>query len=278
MVKSPIKVIVRTRPTPNIASNNITINDQTNQINFTIPKQEAQGYVNHQQENWNFKFDKVLHNKNQETIFEASAKEILKSALQGYSGTVFCYGQTSAGKTYTMNGDPLKLELKGLIPRTIHALFKEIQNRCDQTITCKVSYVEIYNETISDLLNPSLNSSITIKEDSQKGIFLKGVTHKVCNTEKETLKSLIEGDSNRTISPTLLNTKSSRSHTIFTIHLEIRSKLELNERIIHSKINLVDLAGSERTKKNKSEGKTLVEANYINKSLFFLEQVFTLIQ
>jgi len=121
MVKSPIKVIVRSRQTSNFASNNVQIDEQSKKIHVNFSKNETQTYLNHQQESWNFKFNKVLDSKSQETVFEASAKEILVSALEGYSGTVLCYGHTGAGKTYTMTGDPLKLELKGIIPRTIHS-------------------------------------------------------------------------------------------------------------------------------------------------------------
>lgn len=273
MVKSPIKVLVRARPTVNFATKNIVINEQTGHVNLSVPKNETQGYVNHQQESWKFKFDKVMQNKPQETVFESSAKEILKGALEGYSGTVLCYGQTGAGKTFTMNGDPLKAEQKGIIPRTISALFKEIQNRPEQNIVMKMSYLEIYNENISDLLDPNPNANIIINEDPKKGISLKGVSYKVCANEKEALNYLVQGNTHRTVSDNSLNSNSSRSHAIFTIYLEIRSKAEYEEKVIYSKINLVDLAGSERTKKTKSEGKTLTEANFINKSLFFLEQV-----
>ncbi len=273
MVKSPIKVIVRTRPTPNIAVQNIQILESKSQIEINIPKSEAQGHINHQQENWKFKFDKVLYNKPQDTTFESLEKEILKSSLKGYSGTVLCYGQTSAGKTHTMIGDQSDPALRGIIPRTIEALFKEIQKKEDKTVTFKVSYVEIYNETLVDLFDPASSENITINEHSKKGIFLKGLTHKVCKNQQEALKYLSQGEVNRTVASTAMNSRSSRSHAIFTIYLEMRSKVEESEKIVYSKINLVDLAGSERTKKTKSEGKTLVEANHINKSLFFLEQV-----
>jgi len=272
-VKSPIKVIVRTRPTPNIAVQNIHILESKSQIEINVPKNEAQGIINHQQESWKFKFDKVLYNKSQAETYEGLEKELLKSSLKGYSGTVLCYGQTSAGKTHTMIGDQSDVNLRGIIPRVIESLFSEIQTKNDKTITFKVSYAEIYNETIVDLFNPTSSENITINEHSKKGIFLKGLTHKVCNTQQEALQHLMQGEINRTVASTAMNSKSSRSHAIFTIYLEIKPKVELGEKIVYSKINLVDLAGSERTKKTKSEGKTLVEANHINKSLFFLEQM-----
>lgn len=95
----------------------------------------------------------------------------------------------------------------------------------------------------------------------------------LCNNEEEALNLLFEGETNRTIAEHRLNKSSTRSHCIYTIHLESRSRVESTEKVVFSKLNLVDLAGSERTKKTGSEGLTLMEANYINKSLSYLEQV-----
>ena len=114
---------------------------------------------------------------------------------------------------------------------------------------------------------------MNIQEDHKGYVHVKGVRTFQVGNEEEALELLFMGENNRTISEHKLNKNSSRSHCIFTIHLEIRSKVESSEKVIMSKINLVDLAGSERTKKTGSEGKTLVEAQFINKSLSFLEQV-----
>jgi len=273
MVKTPVKVIVRARPTVNFASKNLKIEEDTGYINVNIPKSEAQGYVNHQQENWSFRFDKVLTNTPQEVMFELVAKDILQNALEGYSGTIFCYGQTGAGKTFTMSGSTLDYKYRGIIPRAISYIFQEVQSRYEQAITVRVSYLEIYNETMFDLLSPDLSSNLAIQEDAKGNIVVKGLTQRICNNEEEALSYLFEGETNKTISQHKLNAQSSRSHAIFSIYLEMRSRVESTEKVIYSKINLVDLAGSERTKKTGSEGTTLVEANYINKSLSFLEQV-----
>lgn len=273
MVKTPVKVIVRVRPTVNFATKNLKIDEETGYINVNIPKNEAQGYINHQQENWSFKFDKVLMNTPQEVVYEYVAKDIIASTFEGYSGTIFCYGQTGAGKTFTMSGSSLDYKYRGLMPRVISSVFQEIQSRYEQSITFRVSYLEIYNEMMYDLLSPDLSSNISINEDGKGGIFFKGLTQKICNNEEEALSSLFEGETNRTIAQHRMNSSSSRSHAVFTIYLEMRSRVESTEKVIYSKINLVDLAGSERTKKTGSEGQTLVEANFINKSLTFLEQV-----
>ena len=102
---------------------------------------------------------------------------------------------------------------------------------------------------------------------------MKGLSHNICTNEEEALNMLFEGDTNRTISSHRLNEASSRSHCIFTIHIESKSRIESSEKVVVSKLHLVDLAGSERTKKTNSEGITLKEAQFINKSLSFLEQV-----
>lgn len=273
MVKAPVKVFIRVRPTANFAAKNLKIDEETGYVNVNIPKNEAQGHVNHQQENWSFKFDKVLVNTPQEVMYEYCAKDMVQSILEGYCGTIFCYGQTGAGKTFTMSGSSMDYKYRGIMPRVISNLFTEIQARYEQSITVRVSYLEIYNEMMYDLLSPELSSNISINEDGKGMIFFKGLTQKICNNEEEALSSLFEGETNRTIAQHRMNSASSRSHAVFTVNLEIRSRVESTEKVIYSKINLVDLAGSERTKKTGSEGQTLIEANFINKSLSFLEQV-----
>lgn len=277
MVKTPIKVIIRARPTVNYASKNIIMDETNNKISINIPKQEEKGYVNHQQENWGFQFDKVLQNASQEVLFDICAKNLVNSLLDGYSGTIMAYGQTGAGKTFSMFGSPTDYKYRGIIPRVISLLFQEIQSRYDQSIVVRVSYLEIYNELMADLLalalNPETSSNLAIQEDDRGSVNVKGLLKRICNNEEEALSMLFEGETNRTISEHKLNKASTRSHCIFTIYLEMRSRVESSEKIIYSKLNLVDLAGSERTKKSGSEGQTLIEAQFINKSLSFLEQV-----
>lgn len=129
-----------------------------------------------------------------------------------------------------------------------------------------------------DLLSPTptheqSGSDITIQDDSKGGIHVKGLSTHICTNEEEALNHLFEGETNRTISEHQLNKTSSRSHCIFTIYVESKSRVESSEKVVFSKLNLVDLAGSERTKKTGSEGIILKEANFINKSLSFLEMV-----
>jgi kinesin family protein 6/9 len=104
MVKHNVKVVIRTRPTANFASKNLQIDPTSNHINVNIPKDEHGGHVNNQQESWRFKFDKILHNSSQEDVFDACCKDIVKSVVDGFNGTLLVYGQTGAGKTFTMSG------------------------------------------------------------------------------------------------------------------------------------------------------------------------------
>jgi len=279
-MSSPVQVIIRARPTNHFASNNIKFDEEKGNILISMPKDEKQGFVNHQQEHWQFKFDKILLNASQEVVFGLTARDIVKGALDGYSGTVITYGQTGAGKTFTITGSCSDYKYRGVIPRTITDLYREIGNRYEQQIKVRVSYVEIYNENIHDLLTSvtqdsgfELNSNVVIQEDPVYGVYCKGAINYECDTEEDALAMLFEGETNRTISEHKLNKNSSRSHTIFTLHIESRSRVESSEKVTISKIKLVDLAGSERTKKTGSDGQTIMEASFINKSLTFLEQV-----
>lgn len=174
-----------------------------------------------------------------------------------------------------MSGSPQNYKYRGLIPWSLSQIFQEIGSKFDQAITVRVSYVEIYNELMFDLLSPvpthEQSGNISIQEDPNGNIRMKGLSMNICNNEEDALNFLFEGDTNRTISQHKLNNASSRSHCIFTIHLESKSRVESSEKVIISKLHLVDLAGSERTKKTNSEGITLKEAQFINKSLSFLE-------
>lgn len=276
-LQQAVQVVIRTRPTSNFASKNISINTDTQEIGITIPRDQQDGIVNNQQESWKFKFDKILHNMSQEDVYEACARDIVHHSVQGYNGTIMCYGQTGAGKTFTMSGSPQNYKYRGVIPRAVSQVFQEIGGLFEQNVTVRVSYVEIYNELMFDLLSDvpthEQSGNISIQEDPNGQIRMKGLSMQVCPNEEEALNMLFEGDTNRTISEHRLNKQSSRSHCIFTIHIESKSRVDSNEKVIVSKLHLVDLAGSERTKKTNSEGITLKEAQFINKSLSFLEQV-----
>ncbi|XP_054203507.1 kinesin-like protein KIF9 isoform X7 [Homo sapiens] len=163
-----------------------------------------------------------------------------------------------------------------LRPSMAIMVFRMIEERPTHAITVRVSYLEIYNESLFDLLStlPYVGPSVTpmtIVENPQ-GVFIKGLSVHLTSQEEDAFSLLFEGETNRIIASHTMNKNSSRSHCIFTIYLEAHSRTLSEEKYITSKINLVDLAGSERLGKSGSEGQVLKEATYINKSLSFLEQ------
>ncbi|KAG1655245.1 hypothetical protein FOA52_007977, partial [Chlamydomonas sp. UWO 241] len=163
---------------------------------------------------------------------------------------------------------------RGIIPRLIQHLYSEMRNMPDRTIKVSIQYLEIYNESLYDLLDITTQPhELSIHEHPRTGsVMISGLRSIVVTSEAEALKLLFEGETNRVIGEHQLNRESSRSHSIFTVLLEMRMPGDDGETI-RSKVNLVDLAGSERVSKTKSEGAVLREAGHINKSLSILEQV-----
>ena len=272
-MKTPIEVYIRSRPTDNFANKNITVDYEKNTISIHIPKKKEDGPINHQQDQWTFKFDKILMNETQEYVFELTGKKAINSLIDGFSCSLVAYGQTGAGKTFTTIGLNNDYRFRGLIPRTISELFTQINNQTDKSFKIKICFIEIYNETIHDLLHKDLNNNIVLQEDPFYGVMAKGATIFEVTSEEAALQLMFQGEINRTVCEHKLNKNSSRSHVIFTIIVEQRSKFESLEKVNISKLNIIDMAGSERTKKTHSTGETLLEASFINKSLSYLEQL-----
>lgn len=157
-----------------------------------------------------------------------------------------------------MTGATENYQQRGLIPRTIQHVFKEIQNRQDRSFTVRIGYIEIYNEQLFDLLSTistpnsstDYNSNLTIFDD-RGDVFVKGLSYQLANSEEEALNLLFEGETNRSIGAHSLNKESSRSHCLFTIRVESKSITSSEEKYTLSKLNLVDLAGSERLAKTQ---------------------------
>jgi kinesin family protein 6/9 len=172
------------------------------------------------------------------------------------------YGQTGAGKTFTMTGTTANYKQRGLIPRCVEQIFQEIHNRPEKSFNVSITYLEVYNEVLFDLLNNDTNNQeeMQIMEDAKGMIFVRGLQKVAANNEEEALSLMFEGEANRAICEHQMNKASTRSHCIFTIHLESRSRVESNGSIVYSKLNLVDLAGSERVSKTHSSGQVLKEA------------------
>lgn len=273
MTKENIKVVVRTRPTPNFCSKNLNIDTVNSNVLVQIPKDPHGGHVNNAQEQWRFKFDKILHNSSQEDVFSFCAQDIITKVANGLNGTILCYGQTGAGKTFTMNGATPNFKYRGIIPRAINQLFVETGRHYDQDFTISASYLEIYNEQIFDLLADGERDfgGLTVLDDSKGEVHVRGLNVQQVVNEEEALNLLFEGETRKTIGATDNNQASSRAHSIYTIYVQSKSRSSTTEKVISSKLSLVDLAGNERTK-NLASGR-INEANYINRSLSFLEQV-----
>ncbi|XP_074252609.1 centromere-associated protein E isoform X4 [Saimiri boliviensis] len=222
-----------------------------------------------------FNFDRVFHsNETTKNVYEEIAAPIIDSAIQGYNGTIFAYGQTASGKTYTMMGSEDHL---GVIPRAIHDIFQKIKKFPDREFLLRVSYMEIYNETITDLLcGTNKMKPLIIREDVNRNVYVADLTEEVVYTSEMVLKWITKGEKTRHYGETKMNQRSSRSHTIFRMILESREKGEPSNcdgSVKVSHLNLVDLAGSERAAQTGAEGVRLKEGCNINRSLFILGQV-----
>ncbi|XP_006872786.1 PREDICTED: centromere-associated protein E [Chrysochloris asiatica] len=222
-----------------------------------------------------FNFDRVFHsNETTKNVYEEIAVPIIESAIQGYNGTIFAYGQTASGKTYTMMGSQ---DYLGVIPRAIHDIFQKITEFPDREFLLRVSYMEIYNETITDLLCDTRKMKpLIIREDFNRNVYVSDLTEEVVYTSEMALKWITKGEKNRHYGITKMNQRSSRSHTIFRMILESREKGEPSNcegSVKVSHLNLVDLAGSERAAQTGAEGVRLKEGCNINRSLFILGQV-----
>ncbi|XP_029604268.1 kinesin heavy chain [Salmo trutta] len=219
-------------------------------------------------------FDHVLPpNTAQEQVYDACAKQIVKDVLGGYNGTIFAYGQTSSGKTHTMEGKLHDPQLMGIIPRIAHDIFDHIYSM-DENLEfhIKVSYFEIYLDKIRDLLDVS-KTNLAVHEDKNRVPYVKGCTERFVSSPEEVMDVIDEGKANRHVAVTNMNEHSSRSHSIFLINIK-QENVE-TEKKLSGKLYLVDLAGSEKVSKTGAEGAVLDEAKNINKSLSALGNVIS---
>ncbi|CAO3592302.1 unnamed protein product [Absidia cylindrospora] len=247
----------------------------------------------HQQQqaptNTAFHFDNVAYGSDNTALYESSVKPLISQAMDGYNATVFAYGQTASGKTYTMMGTESE---PGIIPRAVDEVFSYIKTTMNNEFLLRVSYLEIYNETIRDLLAPE-NDNLKIHENKQRGIYVAPVVEEVVTCAHDVLNVIQRGEGNRHISTTDYNLHSSRSHTIFQMVIESRQRSSesttlstrslksprtlLNpgnrkESVKISQLNLIDLAGSEKAASNQDRRK---EGAFINKSLLTLGTVIS---
>ncbi|KAL8496794.1 hypothetical protein ACS0TY_020464 [Phlomoides rotata] len=281
-----VNVIVRCRPlsedeirlrTPVV----ITCNDNRREVCA------AQNIANKQIDR-TFNFDKVFGpSSQQKDLYEQAVSPIVHEVLEGYNCTIFAYGQTGTGKTYTMEGGARKKNGEfpndaGVIPRAVKQIF-DILEAQNAEYNMKVTFLELYNEEITDLLAPEESlkfaedkskKPIALMEDGKGGVLVRGLEEEIVTTANEIYKILEKGSAKRRTAETLLNKQSSRSHSIFSITIHIKECTPEGEEVIKcGKLNLVDLAGSENISRSGAKEGRAREAGEINKSLLTLGRV-----
>ncbi|XP_073045805.1 LOW QUALITY PROTEIN: kinesin-like protein KIN-7K, chloroplastic [Primulina eburnea] len=204
-------------------------------------------------------------------VYDVAAQHVVSGAMDGINGTIFAYGITSSGKTHTMHGDQRS---PGIIPLAVKDAFSIIQETPSREFLLRVSYLEIYNEVVNDLLNPA-GQNLRVREDAQ-GTFIEGVKEEVVLSPAHVLSLIAAGEEHRHVGSTFFNLLSSRSHTIFTLTIEGSPCGENSEgeAVTLSQLNLIDLAGSESSRA-ETTGIRRKEGSYINKSLLTLGTVIS---
>ncbi|KAF1867703.1 hypothetical protein Lal_00050136 [Lupinus albus] len=225
-----------------------------------------------------FTFDHIAcETLSQENLFRVAGVPMVENCLSGYNSCMFAYGQTGSGKTYTMMGELKETEGNltedsGITPRVFEYLFMRIkaEQECRRDLklkySCKCSFLEIYNEQITDLLEPS-STNLQLREDLKKGVYVENLTEHSVETVNDVLRLLLQGTANRKVAATHMNCESSRSHSVFTCTIESHWEKDSKTHFRFARLNLVDLAGSERQKSSGTDSERLKEASNINKSL-----------
>ncbi|CEG37054.1 kinesin-like protein kif6 [Plasmopara halstedii] len=244
---SNIRIYLRMKPSKK-PSNFFSWDEETNMMQYDIPKDVAAGLINNSRTSYKFRFDSVIGMEaKQEEVFDRVGRPCVESALNGFNSTVFAYGQTGSGKTFTITGGAERYDDRGLIPRALSMIFERMRNNHEQIIA-HVSYLEIYNNQGYDLLDPNHESTTSLEdlprvamlEDEDGNCHLRNLSMHPVTTEEDALNLL------------------------FLVGSEV---------VLRSKLHLVDLAGSERAHKTGAKGQLLREAAYINTSLHYLEMV-----
>ncbi|KAK4743316.1 hypothetical protein SAY87_001317 [Trapa incisa] len=240
-----------------------------------------------------FMFDKVFGpTAHQKDLYEQAIVPIVNEVLEGFNCTIFAYGQTGTGKTYTMEGECKRSKSgpdgelppdAGVIPRAVKQIFETLESQ-NAEYSVKVTFIELYNEEITDLLAPEELSKIVVEdkqkkqlplmEDGKGGVLIRGVEEEIVTSASEIFSLLERGSSKRRTAETLLNKQSSRSHSLFSITIHIKEATPEGEELIKcGKLNLVDLAGSENISRSGAREGRAREAGEINKSLLTLGRV-----
>ncbi|XP_048873881.1 kinesin-like protein KIF3B isoform X1 [Brienomyrus brachyistius] len=271
-----VKVVVRCRPMneKEKAANFervVSIDVKFGQVSVKNPRGTAQEHPKV------FTFDSVYDwNSKQVELYDETFRSLVESVLLGFNGTIFAYGQTGTGKTYTMEGVRNDPERRGVIPNSFEHIFTHISRSQNQQYLVRASYLEIYQEEIRDLLSKDQTRRLELKERPDTGVYVKDLSSFVTKSVKEIEHVMNVGNQNRSVGATNMNEHSSRSHAIFVITIECSEiGLDGENHIRVGKLNLVDLAGSERQTKTGAQGERLKEATKINLSLSALGNVIS---
>uniref|UniRef100_A0A8C7ZG83 Kinesin-like protein KIF3A n=1 Tax=Oryzias sinensis TaxID=183150 RepID=A0A8C7ZG83_9TELE len=267
-VSDNVKVVVRCRP----------LNQREKMTGFkqAVTVDEIRGTITvnkfetAQEPPKTFTFDTVFGPESKQLdVYNLTARPIVDSVLEGYNGTIFAYGQTGTGKTFTMEGVRAVPELRGIIPNSFAHIFGHIAKaEGDTRFLVRVSYLEIYNEEVRDLLGKDQMQRLEVKERPDIGVYIKDLTSYAANNADDMDRIMTVGHKNRSVGATNMNEHSSRSHAIFTVTIEYSEKgLDGNQHVRMGKLHLVDLA--------VSTGQRLKEATKINLSLSTLGNVIS---
>ncbi|XP_050978130.1 kinesin-like protein KIF17 isoform X1 [Labeo rohita] len=275
MASESVKVVVRCRP----------LNDREKAMNcktvISIDSSHCQCFIEKpgatEEPPKQFTFDGTYYiNHSTEQIYNEIAYPLVEGVTEGYNGTIFAYGQTGSGKSFTMQGVLDPPSQRGIIPRAFEHIFETIQCAENTKFLVRASYLEIYKEEIRDLLGKETKQKMELKEHPERGVYVRDLSMHTVHSVGECERIMDQGWKNRSVGYTLMNKDSSRSHSIFTIHLEICNTDAAGEEHLRAgKLNLVDLAGSERQSKTGATGDRLQEATKINLSLSALGNVIS---
>lgn len=272
-----VKVVVRCRPMnekERVANFNrvVSVDVKLGQVAVCNPR----GASSHEHPKV-FTFDSVYDwNSKQMELYDETFRPLVDSVLFGFNGTIFAYGQTGTGKTYTMEGVRNDPERRGVIPNSFEHIFTHISRSQNQQYLVRASYLEIYQEEIRDLLSKDQARRLELKERPDTGVYVKDLSSFVTKSVREIEHVMNVGNQNRSVGATNMNEHSSRSHAIFVITIECSELGPDGENHIRvGKLNLVDLAGSERQTKTGAQGERLKEATKINLSLSALGNVIS---
>jgi kinesin family protein 11 len=275
-----IQVFARVRP--------LNDNEMAQRSGSVVETPSSREIIVHKQSSstFTYNFDKVFGiGSKQSDVFKAVVQPLIGQVMQGYNCTVFAYGQTGTGKTFTMEGDPAsnlpidKDPNSGIIPRALNALFDGLRTGDATEWSVRVSFLELYNEEIFDLLSGTDDQSkLRLYEDgTRKGsVIIQGLEEVQVHDKQEVYRILERGSAKRRTAETKMNANSSRSHTVFTVTVFINQQsIDGDDMLKIGKLNLVDLAGSENVQKSGADAGRVVEAGNINKSLLTLGRVIS---